>query len=244
MRSAKVFFLIWLCLSLTQAWADLLPSPHIGGRQITVYRQQPQAVGVSMAAAQVKVRIKKSGAAGVKTPALTAEVDAGFDMLGAKAVESGKEIDVLFPVAFVQKGHPRDATFAVEVDGKAVTDLKKRTWTVSGKHGNLIEVWGYGWRLPGLKTGQKLRVLVRYSLVLQQYEGEAPFTYFLRSGAQWDGPIGSETVNVKTDKGLGVKVLSPVALKPAESAGDSLTWKIIDQKPAEDITLEISPGVK
>ncbi|MDR3566998.1 MAG: hypothetical protein P4L43_03115 [Syntrophobacteraceae bacterium] len=259
MRSVKFLLLIWMCFSVTVAGADILPFPGVRRPRPPLERNYeqhgnsgvenpagPRLVGVSMAAAKVAVRIKKTrgGAEGATeaTP-FVADVTADFDMLGGSALKSGKGIDVLFPVDVDKGGAPAGGSFAVTVDGKPGADLKKRSWTVTGDHGKPLGLWGYAWRLPPVKPGQKLRVAVRYSVFLPQIAGKAQFIYFLRSGALWDGPIGRETVNVTTQKGLRVKVLSPVALKPVSST-DSLTWEIINVKPAEDIRLEIFPRDK
>jgi hypothetical protein len=122
--------------------------------------------------------------------------------------------------------------------------LKKRFWTAADEHGNPVVLWGYGWRVPRIKPGQRQRISVHYTIDLSQYGGRSRFTYFLRSGAQWDGPLGRETVTVATDKGLRTQVLSPVVLKPVESSTDSITWEISDAKPDEDIEIEISPKPK
>jgi hypothetical protein len=119
--------------------------------------------------------------------------------------------------------------------------LQERSWTFADEHGKQTSLWGFAWRMPAMKTGQKQHVSVRYSIVLPLDGGKPQVTYFLRSGAQWDGPIGRETVTVETEKGLFLKVLSPVALKPKKSSTNSLTWEIIDAKPTEDIRLEVSP---
>jgi hypothetical protein len=90
-----------------------------------------------------------------------------------------------------------------------------------------------------MRGGQKRRIAVRYTLLLQQKEGKAHFTYILRSGADWDGPIGQETVNIVAEKGLRMEVVTPAALKPEQKTDGSLTWKITNAKPAEDIRLVI-----
>ena len=258
MRSAKFFLLLWLCFTVTNAWADVLPSPGHFPNPFRRHRQhQPnrspdnpaeaRAVGFSMAAAEVNVRIEKTrvdGADGVGISPMSASVKADFDMTGAPTITTGNWIEVLFPVDIKKDGVTATGAFAATVDGKPAEDLKKRFWTATDEHGDQVSLWGYAWRLPCVKVGQKRRISVQYSIVLPQDGGKPHFTYFLRSGAQWDGPIGHETVRVETDKGLGVKVLSPVVLKPAARATNSLTWQIIDAKPDEDIKLEISPEVE
>ena len=85
---------------------------------------------------------------------------------------------------------------------------------------------------------------MRYSIVLQQSQGKADFIYFLRSGASWDGPIGREVVNVTADKGLRMEILSPASLTPEQRSDTSITWRITNAKPAEDIRLAIVSAAK
>ncbi len=249
MRSVKSLLLIWLCFSVTHAWADILPFPAHRPDPATLYKEHylnypedNRTVGVSMAAADVKVRIKKMSAAAAGS--FGADVVADFDMVGTSALKNGENINVFFPVDLEKNRPPVTPSFSAVVEGKPAADLQERSWTTDDEHSKQTSLWGFAWRIPAMKTGQKLHVSVRYSIVLPQAGGKPQFTYFLRSGARWDGPIGRETVNVETEKGLRLGVLSPVALKPAASSTNSLTWEIINAKPAEDIRLEVSPEEK
>lgn len=256
MRSVKFLLLIGLCFTMTQAWADIAPnspgpywSHHKGPHffQEVANSARPQKIGMSMVAAEVKVRIKKIEAdagGGMRIPLFAAHVAADFDMVGTTVRKMGDKIEVFFPVDDAKEKTSLSVPFAVTIDGKPASDVKAGSRTFSDEHGNQVAQWGYAWTVPGLENGQKQSITVRYSFVLPQDESEAHFTYFLRSGAEWDGPIGRETVKVKADKGLRVKVLSPVTLKPVKSFDTSLTWKIINAKPAEDIRLVILPGDK
>ena len=255
MRSARFFLLILLCFSTTYAFADLLPFPgarrplppderalerhsNRDGKSIVA----GPLTGVSMASAQVKVHVRKAqdqAGGGDKTAPLVADVSADFDMLGVPAPDGGKGIDVIFPVGF-DDGKPRSkASFHAEVDGKPVANLIEGSWSIDELRG-VLTLWGYSWRLSSIMPGRKLRVSVRYSIALPQEAGKAQFSYFLRTGARWDGPIGREAVDIQADKGLRLRVLTPVGLKPARRSSDFLAWEIINAKPTEDIRLEIS----
>ncbi len=195
-----------------------------------------------MAAADVKVRIYKKEVE--KISMLVADVSGEFDMVCSAAPGGGEDLDVVFPIDYEDARPPTPVRFDVAVDGKPVSDVKTDTWSVTDEHNRPRTQWGYAWRLPALKGGQKRHVAVRYSIVLPQKEGRAHFTYFLRSGARWDGPIGREAVNVTADKSLRIEVLGPAALKPEHRPDNSLTWTITNAKPAEDIQLVIESGAK
>jgi hypothetical protein len=139
---------------------------------------------------------------------------------------------------------PQPVRFAVSIDGRRTSNVRTDTWPATDEAGRVLRQWGYAWRLPDLKSGQKRRIAVHYSLVLPQNEGKANFIYILRSGARWDGPIGEEVINVTAEKGLRMEILTPAALKPEHKTDTSLTWRITNAKPAEDIRLVIVSGPK
>ena len=241
LNNRKTLFLLFFCFLLTasRAWADMLPAV------VDDNASSPVRAGVAMSAAQVKAHISKAkNIAGADTSRYTVEVTADFDMVGTTDLKTGKEFEAWFPVDLFKTRPIEIAPFSVEVDGKPVRAIRRRFRERTGTPLRSGPVWGYSWRLPGFKTGQKQNVSVRYSFVLRQIRGKGYFVYFLLSGARWDGPIGRETVAVRADKGLDLKVISPVALKSVESPPGTLTWKIVNAKPTEDISLEISSEVK
>ncbi len=206
----------------------------------------PSETGVALAAANVQIRIKKMAAVagtGEKISRLVALVKGEFD-LGCSAVPQGKDLEVFFPLAYEDEGPPATLRFAVAIDVKPVAQVKKDNLPVSDENNRARTLSGYGWRLTGLRGWAKRRIAVQYAMVLPQKEGKAQFIYFLRSGARWDGPIGEEVVNVTADPGLRLEVLSPVALQPEQRSDNSLTWKITNVKPAEDVRLIIVPGAQ
>jgi hypothetical protein len=273
MRTARFLLFILLSFTVTCAWADIMPVPW-GKRpqrpQERAWEAQnlpghppdqkgpgsPPAKGpqtkaaenrVSMMAAEVRVRIHKMAAApgaGKGKGRLLAEVTGEFDMVCAAAPEEGGNLDVLLPIGYEDERPATPVKFALTIDGRPVAAVKTDTWPATDENQKPRTQWGYAWTLTGLKGGQKRRITVQYSLVLPQKEGKANFTYFLRSGARWEGPIGQEVVNVTADQGLRMEVLSPTVLQPEKRSDTSLTWRITNAKPAEDIRLIIVSGAK
>jgi hypothetical protein len=261
MRTIRFLLFILLSFTVTCAWADILPRPggdrYHGPRALTQEQrnlrehiektQVVSEIKVSMAAANVQIRIRKMEAApgaGEKKSQLLAYVTVEFDMVCSAAPKEGEDLDVLLPIAYEDERPAAPVNFALTIDGEPVADVKTDTWSVTDENNRPRTQWGYAWRLTGLKGGQKRRIAVQYSIVLPQNEGKAHFTYFLRSGARWDGPIGQEVVNITADKGLRMEVLSPTVLKPEKRSDTSLTWRITNAKPAEDIRLIIVPSAK
>jgi len=270
MRTMKFLLFIFLSFTMTYAWADLLPRPAPrppvprpapepapesapesafgpGDRTTVAYPEAASAIGVSMASADVKVRIRKEKAQrkdSEKTSMLVADVSGEFDLVCSAAPEGGEDLNVVFPIEYEDESQPTSVRFDVAVDGKRASHVERDTWSVTDEHNRPRIQRGYAWRLSGLKGGQKRRISVRYSIVLPQNQGKADFIYFLRSGASWDGPIGREVVNVTADKGLRMEILSPTSLTPEQGSDTSITWTITNAKPAEDIRLAIVSGAK
>jgi hypothetical protein len=273
MRTARFLLFILLSFTVTWAWADIMPLPWgkrpqrpqeraWEGKNLPGHPPEQKGPGsppakgpqakaaanqVSMAAANVRVRIHKMAAApgaGKDQAGLLAQVTGEFDMVCAAAPQEGGNLDVLLPIAYEDERPAVPVKFALTIDGKPVAEVKTDTWPATDENHKPRSQWGYAWTLTGLKGGQKRRITVQYSLVLPQKAGKAQFTYFLRSGARWEGPIGQEVVNVTADQGLRVEVLSPTALQPEKRSDTSLTWRITNAKPAEDIRLTIVAGAK
>ena len=203
--------------------------------------------GVALAAANVQIRIKKMAAAPgtpQEIPRLVAYVKGEFDLVCSAVPQGGKDLGVFFPLAYEDEGPPATRRFAVAIDGKPAAEVKKDNLSVTDENHRLRTLSGYAWRLTGLKGGEKRRIALQYAIVLPQRQGKAQFIYFLRSGARWDGPIGTEVVNVTAGPGLRLEVLSPVALQPSLRSATSLTWRITNAKPAEDLRLIIAPAAQ
>ena len=203
--------------------------------------------GVALAAANVQIRIKKGEAATgtrEKISRLLANVKGEFDLVCSAVPQEGKDLDVFLAIAYEDEGPPVVLRFAVTIDGKPAAEVKTDNLSVTDENQRPRTLLGYTWRLTGLKGGEKRRIAVRYAIVLPEKEGKAQFIYFLRSGARWDGPIGKEVINVRADQGLRLEVLSPAALQPSLRSATSLTWRIKNAKPAEDLRLIIVPDAQ
>ncbi len=273
MRTIRFLLLILLSLTVTCTWADIIPVPgprpgprdpdwppkpeekllgaplDLKGPGATTSANPPAAApeaGVALAAANVQIRIKKTAAAPgtpQEIPRLVAYVKGEFDLV-CSAVPQGKDLGVFFPLAYEDEGPPATLRFAVAIDGKPAAEVKKDNLSVTDENHRPRTLSGYAWRLTGLKGGEKRRITLQYAIVLPQKEGKAQFIYFLRSGARWDGPLGMEVVNVTAGPGLRLEVLSPVVLQPSLRSATSLTWRITNAKPAEDLRLIIAPAVQ
>ncbi len=235
MRIVRVVLFIVLCFTMTCAWADIGPRPS--KRTFVI---KPHAK-VSMENANVQVNIRRGLAQrGEREAQLIAEVSGEFDMKCSAVAEEDKNIDLVFPLYYSDEGDPpASRNFSAGIDGKPAEDVKAATWLLTDENNRLRTQDGYTWRLLGLKSGQTRRLTVQYRLILPQDHGKAPFIYFLRTGASWDGPIGKEVVEVTAEKGLHMEVLTPVALEPEQKTDSSLRWTITNAKPAEDIRLDI-----
>lgn len=260
MRVFGFFLSALLSFTITNARADVLPLPW-GKRppRPIEHRNQPvpkssdlptgpqttsTATRVSMTAAQVQVNIEKMPAPAAsesKKLHLVAHVTGEFELACSTVTSENNNLTLAFPLGYEGDILPKPLNFTATLDGKAVEDLKTATWPILDGSPKPRTQWGYTWQLLGLCRGQKNRVIVKYSLILPEHQGKADFTYFLRSGAFWDGPIGQEIVTVVVDPGLQTEIISPVHLKPAKRADTFLRWQITNTKPTEDIRLVLSP---
>lgn len=169
-----------------------------------------------------------------------AVVEATFDLHN-----EGNEVEI--EVGFPCFGHrggmfkPGDVAlrdFRAEVDGRAVVDDGRR---LEHPHFPLWRVWKQ--RFPGRTAS---RVAVRYWVPLDGYRGSSrlPFTYVLRTGRYWHGPIGEAVVRAHA------RDMPFRAIREATPAGyvldherARLTWTFRDLVPEEDIGVLISPAV-
>ena len=65
------------------------------------------------------------------------------------------------------------------------------------------------------------------------------FSYILRSGAAWSGPIGREEIELLADKGIDLSRSIFSGPRPVETKTNRLLWKIVNQKPTEDLLIAI-----
>ena len=84
---------------------------------------------------------------------------------------------------------------------------------------------------------------VKYVVEIPLQNGSASFTYILRSGAAWFGPIGKETVRIKPGIGLSVQPIAARTLQPVREADGALVWELVNFEPTEDVRVTITnPG--
>lgn len=65
------------------------------------------------------------------------------------------------------------------------------------------------------------------------------FSYILRSGAAWLGPIGREEIELLADDGIDLSRSIFSGLRPVKTTANRLLWKIVNQKPTEDLLIAI-----
>ena len=65
------------------------------------------------------------------------------------------------------------------------------------------------------------------------------FSYILRSGAAWSGPIGREEIELLADDGIDLSRSIFSGLRPVKTTANRLLWKIVNQKPTEDLLIAI-----
>jgi hypothetical protein len=65
------------------------------------------------------------------------------------------------------------------------------------------------------------------------------FSYILRSGAAWSGPIGREEIELLADKGIDLSRSIISGPQPVKTTANRLLWKIVNQKPTEDLLIAI-----
>src|SRR5437763_1130740 len=174
-----------------------------------------------------------------------ADVSADFDMLNPGP---DTQMVVGFPsmawdVLFV---NDRDAAYS-PVTFQAIQNFRAQS-SLAQYAPALRKVGGSGpfsnsswfvWNMlyPG---GKPLRVQVTYQQQLMSFKvyspdfpapAAVPVSYVLRTGALWDGPIGSAVITMTATDGAG---LVPV-LPPTQIQDGQLTWSMNNFKPTEDI---------
>jgi hypothetical protein len=65
------------------------------------------------------------------------------------------------------------------------------------------------------------------------------FSYILRSGAAWSGPIGREEIELLADDGIDLSRSIFSGPRPVKTTANRLLWKIVNQKPTEDLLIAI-----
>ncbi len=219
---------------------------------------------VSMDDAKVNIHFSKFG------KYVKADVRAVFAMRRLYGNPFNKTTDaewMSFPL-YYQNGLsvPFTQAFSIAVDGKKVDPLsanapRPNVWDTLDDQGRHRKQTGYFWMTP-IAKGQTRLINVNYSILIP-YEKvdekaaiahksngkiaskpKAQFTYFLRSGASWSGPLWRETVHVVAGKGLKMKVESPNDIKAKIEKPQKIVWDLKMADPKEDIRIDILPDAK
>jgi hypothetical protein len=203
---------------------------------------------VQMAGETVRIAVHEN-AAGV-----VADVEASFDMLNP-----GPDAQMLvgFPNAAweVLFANNRDAAFS-PVTFQAIQNFRASSplgqyapaMRKVGGSGPFKDSSWFVWNMvyPG---GKPLRVQVTYQQQLLSFNmyssdypapSSLPVSYVLRTGALWDGPIGSAVITMSATDGGGVIPVLPAT----QNADGQLTWSMTNFEPTEDIEAVYVRGAK
>lgn len=97
---------------------------------------------------------------------------------------------------------------------------------------------GFAWPIT-VNRGVKHTVSVSYEMLLSVGGNKSSFTYILRSGGSWHGPIGHETVRIRGDTGLELYPKEKPTLHPVRKDDGSIVWEIRNAVPTEDVWVRI-----
>lgn len=172
----------------------------------------------------------------VRKQEVVAEVKAAFELKCTSSKISPIHFTMAFPVVPESvKGAP-----AIQCTRFSVTmDEQKPSWTRSRKF-QLADSWFEGYIWPtSIREGATQKVVVDYRLRLPVTDNSATFTYVLRSGKEWSGLIGRETVRVTSPEELTLKARKGRSFPPAEEADHKVVWNLKESEPNEDIIVDI-----
>lgn len=225
---------ILACVLAVVAWGDILPYPGSGprpGPRLPIVTRNDTAI--SMQRATVDVVLKRHASK------LTAVVEAEFKMVCSGANEPSSNFEMAMPV--VEGSHNTSYRLLyLKINGKSVAanQVRKTSWPSSA--GRQDSYHGFVWSHT-INSGAEQTVTIAYELTQEaNLRGGWQFTYILRSGAAWSGPIGHEAVHIKAMKGLQMQP-TPSSLQPQRQPDGSVRWEIDNQKPTDDVTVEITP---
>jgi hypothetical protein len=167
---------------------------------------------------------------------VVAEVKATFDLKCKSSRISPAYFTMAFPVV------PENLKGAPPVQCtrfSATMDDKPASWTRSRKI-QLAGSWFESYLWPtSIREGATQKVVVDYRLRLPVTDNSATFTYVLRSGKEWSGLIGRETVRVSSQEELTLKARKGRSFPPAEESGHQVVWNLKEAEPNEDIIVDI-----
>ena len=237
--------LVLLSLSFAPALADIAPDPEFGQSLAPI-----EKTSVAMTAEEVDITLKADAVAvravfHLENTGDATKLDVGFP-------------DVVWPSNYSSNGPPKGVSsrrlreFIARVDGDVVAHSHRYIRSsespfAKDRRSGDEDAWLLaGWMLwdMSFEPGQKRKVEVTYRVPYQETYaptllGARTFTYVLKTGAAWKGPIGKALIAVGFTGGitaLHVRVLSPAGVLETE---DGLLWEFSDLEPAEDVRIEI-----
>lgn len=202
--------------------------------QYPVLDAQTQVV---LASADVRVQLKPAGAK--PRPAVLADVTGTFQLQCVQTPKPTVTFVTGFPLHDSDEFRAEVAQFSVEVAGKKPVWLRTERWEPDDPRSRGLTYSGYIWPLT-LKAGETQEVKVIYSLRLPVQQNSAAFTYILRSGAAWSGPIGRELVRIQAVDGLRVQPAAARTLRPQQQPDGSWVWAFENAEPREDVHVTIT----
>lgn len=183
---------------------------------------------ISMQQADVEITFKQQS-----TNQIAVTVKGRFLMSCLRSKESSTTFMMSLPVGYDSVGEMQ--LIELTVDGKTRQDYQKEQWFDPRFK---RELQGFTWPTT-VSAGTTQTVSVVYEEQLPVVDNQSSFTYMLRSGGKWHGPIGQEIVQVKADPGLDLIPAESASLKPAREADGSIVWQIWNTVPKEDIVIKI-----
>jgi hypothetical protein len=169
---------------------------------------------------------------------IRAVVVCSFRFECVRAKEEEVEAEMAFPLQGLEDPLAPAVDFSVTIDGKPVDTSSRPLRSIQLPCDPSPRYRGRTW-LAHVRRGSMHTCRVRYALLLPVRDGEALFTYVLRSGGCWSRPLGSETVAVRAEKGLRMDPVKAATLQPAVRPDGSLVWSLRDVRPTEDIRIRV-----
>jgi hypothetical protein len=167
---------------------------------------------------------------------VVADVEAAFELKCQASKISPAHFTMAFPVA---PDNRREIRRAQCTRFSVTLDKQQPSWTRSRRF-QLGDTWFDGYIWPAsIREGATQKVAVNYRLRLPVVDQSATFTYVLRSGAEWSGLIGQETIRVESGDGLTLRPRKGGALRPSEESDQKVVWNLKGTDPNEDILVDV-----
>lgn len=220
---------IWILATVT--WGDIAPYPHPRPSEPVL---DTSRTFISMQHAGVDINLKKQS-----TTQIVATVNCQFEITCLQAKTPSTDFMMALPVGYDSAGQVPDFHMVgLKVDGKPRQDFRKERWIEPRVHRGIVSYQGFVWPIT-VNRGAKHKVSVSYEMLLPVGDNKSSFTYILRSGGNWHGPIGHEAVHIKGDTGLELYPEGKPTLHPVRKDDGSIVWEIKNVVPTEDVSVRI-----